>query len=944
MSITPHATGYTDVLAALESDTLRGLTETQVVERRTEYGYNALAEAPAVPLWKKLAGQFKELVIWILIVAALIAGAMGEWADTLAILAIVLLNGIIGFLQEEKAERALAALQKLSAPMAKVIRGGQLVNLPAREIVPGDRIELMAGDNVPADSRLIEAFGLRVQEAALTGESTPVDKDANCVLDTVTALGDRRNMLFMGTVLAAGKGSAVVTGTGMNTELGQIAGLLQRYETEPTPLQRRLAELGKVLVIVCLAIVSVIFVLQMLRQPHLRQLLGELRFGALLVDPKMLDVFLTAVTLAVAAVPEGLPAVVTLSLALGLQRMVKRNALVRKLPSVETLGSVTVICSDKTGTLTRNEMTVREIVAGQERYQVSGSGYTPRGQFHRGPRAACAADVAGPSNAVPNDSPDPSCEPVDPRSQPDLMQALTIGARCNNATVSPQGDGAESWQVIGDPTEGALIVAALKAGIESHDQEHRVLYEIPFDSERKAMSIVLRGRNSGPVMYTKGAPEVILSKCSSERRDGQIHPLTDDRRKEIMHANSALASRALRVLALAYCDQPSRSGDEYEERDLVFAGLMGMIDPPRDEVRDAVRTCREAGIRPVMITGDHPDTALAIARELRIATGDERAITGNALDATPDDALAAQVTDISVYARVSAEHKLRVVRAWKTRGQVVAMTGDGVNDAPAVKAADIGIAMGVTGTDVTKEASDMVLTDDNFTSIVNAVEEGRGIFDNIQKFVHYLLSCNAGEVLLMFVAALVGWPVPLMAIQILWINLVTDGLPALALAMEPPERDIMRRKPRPPRESVITLHRGFLILFHGALVASVALTGFWLVYRGDPDQLPRARTVTFCITALAQLFFSIGCRSHHYTMPELGAFSNPHLFGAIAVSGLLQLAVVTVPFAQPVFEVKRHLKWEWLLVIGLSLIPVTVIEVVKLLRAAIRRRPLKAPG
>jgi Ca2+-transporting ATPase len=944
-TLQPFAVAADAVLESLGSERTQGLTEARVAERRAEYGYNELAEAPPVPLWKKLASQFKDLVIWILIVAAVIAGAMGEWADTLAILAIVLLNGIIGFLQEEKAERALASLHKLSAPMAKVTRGAQLVTLPAREIVPGDRIELEAGDNVPADSRLIEAFGLRVQEAALTGESTPVDKEADCVLDAATALGDRRNMLFMGTVLAAGKGSAVVTSTGMHTELGQIAGLLQRYEPEPTPLQRRLAELGKVLVIVCLAIVSVIFVLQILRQPHLRQLLGDLRFVALLVDPKMLDVFLTAVSLAVAAVPEGLPAVVTLSLALGLQRMVKRNALVRKLPSVETLGSVTVICSDKTGTLTRNEMTVQEIVVGEVCYQVSGSGYTPRGQFHKRP-APCAgssphAELAGHSDqhwaTDPDRSGDEYSEPVDPRSQPDLMQALTIAARCNNATVSPQGD-SDAWQVIGDPTEGALMVAALKAGVESHDQEHGVLYEIPFDSERKAMSIVRRGRDGGAVMYTKGAPEVILSKCSSERRDGQIHPLTDERRKQIMQVNSAMASRALRVLALAYREQPSRSGDGYEEQDLVVAGLMGMIDPPRDEVRDAVRKCRDAGIRPVMITGDHPDTALAIARELRIATGDERAITGNALDATPDDELADQVKAISVYARVSAEHKLRVVRAWRTRGQVVAMTGDGVNDAPAVKAADIGIAMGGTGTDVTKEASDMVLTDDNFTSIVNAVEEGRGIFDNIQKFVHYLLSCNAGEVLLMFVAALAGWPVPLMAIQILWINLVTDGLPALALAMEPTERDIMRRKPRPPREPVITLQRGFLILFHGTLVATVALIGFWLMYRGDPDNLDRARTVTFCITALAQLFFSIGCRSHHYTMPELGPFSNPHLFGAIAISGLLQLAVVTIPFAQPIFQVNRHLGWEWLLVVGLSLMPVTIIEVVKLVRAAARRR------
>ena len=525
---------------------------------------------------------------------------------------------------------------------------------------------------------------------------------------------------------------------------------------------------------------------------------------------------------------------------------------------------------------------------------------------------------------------------INPHDEPDLMHALTTAARCNNATVSPLGDEADSWQVIGDPTEGALVVAALKAGIEARDREQHVLFEIPFDSERKTMSVVLRGSDGARVMYSKGAPEVILAKCIAERRGGRVEPLTDDRRSQIMRTNSEMAGRALRVLALACRDHSETQGTEYDEINLIFAGLVGMIDPPREEAKEAVRRCRAAGIRPVMITGDHPETALAIARELHIAGDEDRVVTGQELNAMSDEQLKVQVDQIAVYARVSAEHKLRVVKAWKQRGQIVAMTGDGVNDAPAVKASDIGIAMGVAGTDVTKEASDMVLTDDNFASIVNAVEEGRGIFDNIQKFVHYLLSCNAGEVLLMFFAALIGWPVPLAAIQILWINLVTDGLPALALGMEPPERDIMTRPPRPPLEAVITQKRGLLILFHGTLIATVAGMGFWLIYQGDETHLARARAVAFCVCAFSQLFFAIGCRSHRLTMPGLGLFTNPHLFGAIVVSGLLQLSVVTLPFAQPVFEVATHLSWEWLLIGALSLTPVTIIEVVKLLRSISR--------
>ena len=897
-----HCLPLESVTQNLTVDVHQGLDQHEVERRRLRDGSNVLKESPPTPIWKRLFLQFHNLVIWILIAAAVISGIMGEWADTLAILAIVLLNGVLGFIQEERAERALAALQKLSKPMAKVRRSGSVQLLPASELVIGDCIELEAGDNIPADSRLLTAFSFQTQEAALTGESLPIEKDTACQLDEKTPLGDRLNMVYMGTICSAGRATAVVIATGMQTELGHIAGLLQRAEREMTPLQRRMEELGRVLIAVCLGLVAVIFVMQLWR------------------GGSPLEMLLVSVSLAVAAVPEGLPAVITLTLALGLQRMVKRNALVRRLPSVETLGSVTVICSDKTGTLTRNEMTVREVVTANARYQITGAGYIPQGQFLK--------TSGGPASHVSLES-----AAVSPQQEPELIQLLTTAARCNNATVRPRGDGNEGWQVVGDPTEGALLVAAMKAGIATHDSIHKVLLEIPFDSERKAMSVVVRDSDNQTIMYSKGAPEVILSKCTLERAGTSVVSLTQARRDEILRTSSAMAGQSLRVLALAFREPLTSGSEEFREEELTFAGLVGMIDPPREDVRDAVRQCQAAGIRPVMITGDHPETALAIATELHIARPQDHVISGQMLDSLSDQALAVEVGVIPVYARVTAEHKLRIVNALKADGQIVAMTGDGVNDAPAVRAADIGIAMGVIGTDVTKEASDMVLMDDNFVSIVSAIEEGRGIFDNIQKVVHFLLACNTGEVLLMFFAALLGWPVPLMAIQILWINLVTDGLPALALGMEPPERDIMHRPPRRPDEPVLTRESGLLILAHGLLVATAAGLGFWIVYQGEPSHLARARTVAFSIMAFSQLFFAIGCRSQRYTMPELGLFSNPWLLGAIVFSGLLQLSVMTLPFAQPIFEVATHLSWEWIPMTALSLAPVTIIEVWKLIRA-----------
>ncbi len=897
----PHSMALEELVAGLGTDLSKGLSEERAAELRGKYGANELSEVPPVPAWVRFLAQFKELVIWILIVAAIVAGAMGEWVDTAVILVIVLVNGIIGFLQEERAEQALAALKKLSAPLAKVVRGGKVASIPAAEIVPGDIVELEAGDYIPADARLTKAYGVQVQEAALTGESTPVEKDAAASVAADAALGDRHNMVYLGTVLTAGKATALVAATAMQTELGNIAGLLQRQEQDPTPLQRRLTELGRVLVVVCLVLVAIVFVL------HLQR------------GGKLLDVFLISVSLAVAAVPEGLPAVVTLTLALGLQRMVKRNALVRKLPSVETLGSVTVICSDKTGTLTRNEMTVRTVVAGEAEYQVSGTGYQPRGGFRQEGQEADESELPG-----------------------DVAWLLTIAAQCNNAKLRQTSDGSGAWQVIGDPTEGALLAVAMKGGIESGDERFSKIEELPFDSQRKAMSVIVREEGKSVWMFTKGAPEVILKLCESERIEGEERPLAEERRQEILQKGASLADRALRVLGLAFRKLESDQGPFVEEQ-LVFAGLTGMIDPPREEAREAVAMCVSAGIRPVMITGDHPATARAVATELALLSGEHRVLTGQELENMGDEELTSIVEQVGVYARVSAEHKLRIVKAWKARGQVVAMTGDGVNDAPAIKAADIGIAMGIAGTDVTKEASDMVLTDDNFRSIVNAVEEGRSIFDNIQNFVSYLLSCNAGEVLFMFFAALIGWPIPLAAVQILWINLVTDGLPALALAMELPDRDVMKRPPRPPREPVITFQRGGLILLQGGLIAAVTGFGFWYVYQGREGSLEHARTVAFCILAYSQLLFSFGCRSSRHTLPELGLWSNPYLLSAIAISALLQLSVVMLPFAE-VFEVKSQPGAEWPLVIGLAAVPVSLVEIGKLVLAWVGPRQSSTLG
>jgi len=895
----PHAQPLPELLKQLRVDPHAGLTDDQVEQTRAVVGWNQLAEKPPPPLWKRFLGHFTDVMVLLLIAAAIIAMFLQEWTDAFAILAIVILNGVLGFFQEERAGQALAALRKLSSPQAKVHRNGHLRSVPARDLVPGDIIELEAGDSVPADARLIQAFNLMVAEAALTGESTPVEKDATATLPADAPLGDRLNMVYFSTVATGGKATAVVTGTGMQTELGRIAGMLQQSEQGLTPLQRRLDRLGKLLAGACIVIVVVIFILQLSRGVPL----GE--------------VFLLAVSLGVAAVPEGLPAVVTVALALGLQRMVKRNALVRKLASVETLGSVTVICSDKTGTLTRNEMTVREIVVGDEAYQVTGSGYQPEGKFL--PKNGQLPPAANASDA-------PAA--IDPQQAAGLQQALRIAAWCNHAEINKRTDG-DGWTVVGDPTEGALLVAARKAGIDVHSEQDRLVSELPFDSDRKAMSVVIRGSQGGYHVYTKGAPEGILAKCVAELRGGQQVPLDEARRAAILATSREMAGRALRVLAVAYRDEagePPTKVDEQLESNLVFAGLIGMIDPPRDEARAAVERCRAAGIRPVMITGDHPETAKAIARELHIADENSLVVTGEGLDRFVDGELEKEVERIAVYARVSAEHKFRVVKTLKSVGHVVAMTGDGVNDGPAVKAADIGIAMGVTGTDVTKEASDMVLADDNFATIVNAVEEGRCIYDNIEKVLAYLLACNVGEIALMFVASLLGWPAPLVAIHLLWINLVTDSLPALALALEPPEPGIMSRKPRPPKAPVIGWHLGSVIGVQGALVAIVGLTAFWWSYNYRGDSLEVAQTITFCVVVFDELFRSLAARSLRFNFWRVGALANPWLLAAVALSGGLQIAVSFIPGGRDVLHIVPLPLADWAVIFGLALIPVSLIE------------------
>ena len=903
--------------AILGTDAEHGLAGQEVERRHAKFGPNELPEAPPASLVKLFLSQFTSVIVWVLIGAALISGLLEDWLDAAAILAIVLLNGLLGFVQEFRAERSLAALRKMSVATARVIRDGAIRSIPARELVLGDLILLEAGDRIPADARLIYTTNFQAQEASLTGESTPVQKDVGVIAGTDVPLAERTNMAFMGTIAVSGKARALVVATSLRTELGRIAAMIQaaaEAERTETPLQRRLEQFGYTLLWLALAVVAVVFALGYLR--------GE----------PLVTMFMTSVSLAVAAVPEGLPAVVTITLALGVTRMVKRHALIRKLPAVETLGSATVICTDKTGTLTKNEMTVTKLFVGTMAFDVTGEGYAPVGEIRETSKVReTGSELSGKGIELRSDNSELNTQNIDLSQLPALRELLTAAVLCNGATYREEHG---TWQVIGDPTEGALLVAAAKAAltIETLDSASHFLGEVPFDPERKMMTIVRRTPD-GLAAYVKGAPDVLLRHCTHRlAADGTVESLTESIRAAILEANAAFAHQALRVLGMAHRrlerEPDAYRADELENR-LVFLGLAAMKDPLRPEAKAAVQACRDAGIRTVMITGDHKDTAVAIAGELHGMDSHVEALSGLELDRLSDDELVRTVEQVTVYARVSAEHKLRIVKAWKARGAIVAMTGDGVNDAPAIKAADIGIAMGITGTDVTKESADMVVTDDNFASIAAAVEEGRGVFDNIRKVVHFLLSCNLSEVLVMLFAALLGLPLPLLPIQILWMNLVTDGIPALALAVDPKAPDLMTRPPRRPEARLLDGGRLLAIGGEGLMLGLIALGAFSYSLYGLHQEIEQARTVAFTVLVVAQLVHVFNCRSERLSLFQLGVGTNRALVWAFLLSLIVQVAVLTVPAVRPIFKVASLPIEDWILMGATGVLPFVIMEVVK---------------
>lgn len=899
-----HAISADALALDLRTHPEAGLGADEAGRRQQSEGFNELPEAPPPSLVKLFLSQFTSVIVWVLIGAAVISGLLEDWLDAAAILAIVLLNGLLGFVQEFRAERSLAALRKMSVATARVFRDGVLRSIPARELVLGDVILLEAGDRIPADARLIYVANFQVQEASLTGESTPVQKAATALDRLDVSLADRTNMAFMGTIAVSGKARALVVATALRTELGRIASMIQKEseaERAETPLQRRLEQFGYTLLWLALAVVAVVFALGYLR--------GE----------PLVTMFMTSVSLAVAAVPESLPTVVTITLALGVTRMVKRHALIRKLPAVETLGSATVICTDKTGTLTKNEMTVTKLFVGAATFDVTGEGYEPVGEIRE-----MSSSLNNLSPFTSHVSPLPS----------GLRELLTAAVLCNGATLR-QEEG--TWRILGDPTEGALLVVAAKAAltIETLAKAYDFLGEVPFDPERKMMTIVRRTPD-GPVAYVKGAPDVLLRGCTHRlAADGTIEPITESIRVATLEANAAFAHQALRVLGMAH-RRLEREPDAYRadelENQLVFLGLAAMKDPLRPEAKAAVQACRDAGIRTVMITGDHKDTAAAIAGELYGTDSQVEALSGMELDRLSDDELVKTVDQVAVYARVSAEHKLRIIQAWKRRGGIVAMTGDGVNDAPAIKAADIGIAMGITGTDVTKEAADMVVTDDNFASIAAAVEEGRGVFDNIRKTVHFLLSCNLSEVLVMLFAALLGLPLPLLPIQILWMNLVTDGIPALALAVDPKAPDLMTRPPRRPEARLLDGSRLLAIGGEGVMLGVIALGAFSYSLYGLHQELDQARTVAFTVLVVAQLVHVFNCQNERLSLFQLGIWTNRVLVWAFLLSLVVQVAVLTVPAVASIFKVVPLPIEDWALMGGMGVLPFLLMELVKALR------------
>jgi len=848
----------------------KGLSQSEAEERLEKHGPNKIEEADKIHPLQILARQFKSPLVWILIAAMIISFFVKEYTDFYVILAIVILNAVLGFIQEYRAETAIAALKKMISQKAIVIRSGVQKEIDATEIVPGDILILETGEKVPADARLIDTTNLETQEAALTGESVPVKKEA-IALRSTTPVADRKNMVFNGTVITKGRGKAIVIATGMTTEIGKIAKMIKEAQPEPTPLQKKLKHLSQFLGIAVIAIALIVF-------------------GAgMLYGNEMFAMFLAAVALAVAAIPEGLPAVVTVALAMGVKKMAKRNALVRKLPSVETLGACTVICSDKTGTLTHNQMTVKKIYANDEIVDVSGSGYDSEGKFTKNPDR--------------------------------FKKLLLAGVLNNNSSLNKENS---TWHVVGDPTEAAILVSAKKAGLDISNLKDKCkrIEEIEFTAERKRMTTINKVGQEH-LAFTKGAPEVILKLCNRAQINGKTVRLSKKDKDKILEMNEQFAGNALRVLGFAYKEVSGKISRKELEENMIFLGLQAMIDPPRPEVKDAIAKCRTAGIKVIMVTGDHKATAMAIAKQIGM-TG--KALTGEELENTEN--LEDHVEDIAVFARVNPAHKIKIIEVLKKKGHIVAMTGDGVNDAPALKKADLGIAMGITGTDVSKEASDMVLADDNFASIVSAVEEGRNIFDNIKKFVEYLLSSNMGEVLTIFIGILLKMPLPLMAIQILWINLVTDGAPALALSAEPPEPGIMKKKPRKVEEKIVNKKRGIMIFLIG-IIMMLGTLGIFQWYTPEVN-LAYAQTIAFTTLMMYQMFNVINMRAEDYSIFSLGLFSNKWLIGAILLSIGLQVAVVHLPFMNPIFGTTALTALDWVYAVVISSSVLIFGEIVKL--------------
>ncbi len=875
-----HTFDEAEVLNQLKSD-VNGLSGSEAAERLAQYGRNELAEGKKTTVFEMFLNQFKDVMIIVLLVAAVISGLTGEIADTFIILAIVVINAVMGVVQESKAEKSLEALKKMSSTNAKVKRDGEIVQIKSEEVVPGDIVMLEAGDFVPADMRLLHVASLQIEEAALTGESVPADKMIEKLDDPEMVIGDRKNMAYSSCPVTYGRGQGVVTATGMKTEVGKIATNISEAETRATPLQQKLTEMTKFLTIMILIVAVIIFVVGILEKRE------------------VLEMFLTAISLAVAAIPEGLPAIITIVLAIGVQKMAKRNAIVRKLSAVETLGSTEIICSDKTGTLTQNKMTVLEVYLDGTITKAS----------------ELEIEEHDKTGAI-------------------FLQSLAL---CNDVQISGgaaakyENSVEEPVKLIGDPTETALVLYSLIKGVNKHQLEFDMprKSELPFDSKRKLMSTINESKGKLRV-FTKGAPDVLLDRCSHILINNEILELDDSYRDAINKANGEMAGKALRVLGMAFKDIgeiPANLVSDEVENNLVFVGLTGMIDPPRPEVSEAVRKCAEAGIRPIMITGDHRDTAAAIARELGIIKDDSQVITGAELSNISDLDFETMVTNYSVYARVSPEHKVRIVEAWKKQGKIVAMTGDGVNDAPALKASDIGIGMGITGTDVAKGVSNMVLADDNFATIVVAVEEGRKIYSNIRKTIQFLLSSNLAEVLTLFIGTMLSWIV-LLPIHILWVNLVTDSLPALAVSMEKAESDVMKQPPRNSQSSFFAEGMGIRIIYQGICIGLLTLGAYFIGQHYFNHEV--AMTMAFCTLSLVQLAHSLNVRSHDKSIFTIGVFSNLYVIGAIVAAGLLQVAVIAIPAINKLFKVTPLTLEQWGIVIVLSLLIIPIVEVVKL--------------